>query len=62
MNNDEIEEERLRLRKFCIDTPENRVYAIEHIDEAPMNGIPIIKYLLEEIEKLKTRIQQLESK
>lgn len=54
--------ESARLEKFCLDTPENRVYAIEHIDEAPMNGIPIIKHLLEEIENLKSRLTELEVK
>lgn len=57
-----LEEERLKSRKFCIDTPENRLYAIEHIDEAPINGIPIIKYLLEKIKELEARIIELEKK
>ena len=59
---EKMEEERSRLRKFCIDTRENRQYILEHIDDAPMNGIPIIKYLLEEISILKARLTQLELK
>lgn len=57
---EKIENERLKLRKFCIDTPANRAFSIANIDDAPMNGIPIIKHLLEEVENLKKRVVELE--
>ena len=51
-----------KQNKFIKDTPENRVYVLEHFDKIPSNAILIFKMFKEKMEDLEERIKKLEER
>ena len=52
MNFKEMEEETTRLKKYCIDTKENREYTLNNLDKMPSTHPLFDKILLEKIQAL----------